>query len=365
MKYSKDGVTWYKLGAHNWKDFDGDGTAPLDVVLDLSEVVEDTTVYIKLFAREKGSLIVQDYDVDSLEIYNIMPADGVHASVTLTGDEYATITATAYDDGIHHHTPEFRYSYAMAGEDVPTWTVFTTWTTVNEVTFTPSLSGDYIFRVEIRSKGRLTVDYYSIAWGVTDDGYHITSIEDSALLTGPIKDALVPTPEPSSSVTPSISPSPLASEAPVASPSAVPEAEMNSLDFAIASALGEAADMDSYTKVDVLAEDLVRVLTAPDAPVVIVQLSEDTYATITGFEVDEADALISLTLTDFNGEILLGGTEGIVDAWYFVPVDKDAAPSAVPSAAIEPEVSADPSAAVTPEPSVSAVPETSASPSAE
>ena len=60
-----------------------------------------------------------------------------------------------------------------------------------------------------------------------------------------------------------------------------------------------------------MTEDLLGVLTAEEAPVVLVQLGEETYAVIIGYTLDEEGGLISLTLADPAGDTLLGGTEGI------------------------------------------------------
>ena len=156
-----------------------------------------------------------------------------------------------------------------------------------------------------------------------------------------------PSPSPSVSASPSAS----ASAAPSASPSIAP---ISSLDYAVMSVLGEEADLGAYIEVEVLTEDLLGVLTAEEAPVVLVQLGEETYAVIIGYTLDEEGGLISLTLADPAGDTLLGGTEGILRAWYYLPAESEASPSISPSvspsaapteAALEPEASAVPASA--------------------
>ena len=154
-----------------------------------------------------------------------------------------------------------------------------------------------------------------------------------------------PQPEPAPSPAPTPSPTPSASAAPSISPSVglnaavIPTAEpISSLEFAVALALGEDADISAYTEADVAIEDLMSVLEAENAPKVIVQLGQETYAVITGYELDEQGNLISLTLTDPAGDTILGGTEGILKAWYYAPAEALATPSVTPA----PSVSAEP-----------------------
>jgi hypothetical protein len=270
-----------------------------------------------------------------LNLYNIMPVFTATLMATPSSDVSITLN-TAADDGGYGNVKEYRYSYALAGQSKTTWVSFTSWVNSSSVTFTPSLSGNYMFKADVRSKGRLTTDATAEAT-YEDRGYYLESLEDM------MTEAL---PEPEASPTPTPSATPSASTVPSASaaPSAVLEPEMSSFDFAVLAALGEGTDVSGYTESDVAIDGLLGVLEAENAPTVIVQLGEDTYAVITGYTVDEAGNLTSLTLTDPTGEVILGGTEGIIKAWYYVPAE--AAPSATPA----PSISAvpPPSASVAP-----------------
>ena len=80
--------------------------------------------------------------------------------------------------------------------------------------------------------------------------------------------------------------------------------------------MGKGTDIGGFVENAVLADDMMSVITADDAPLVIIQFGEDEYAVITGYRLDEAGDLIALNLIGINGEIILGGTEDITNAWY-------------------------------------------------
>ncbi|MEX1307995.1 MAG: hypothetical protein AB1Z19_05675, partial [Eubacteriales bacterium] len=150
---------------------------------------------------------------------------------------------------------------------------------------------------------------------------------------------------------------------PSASPSATPSvAPISSLEYAQNLALGEGYDINAYDKEEVLVEELLDVLTLEDAPMILVQTGEETFAVITGYEVDEEGVLISLTLTDVQGDTILGGTDGILKAWVYVAIEPEASeePSAEPSASPSGEPSEQPS----PEPEASEAPVASEEPAA-
>ncbi len=354
LQYSTDNKKWNDLSAHSWTVYNDGGAGSINVELDLAELNGDMTAYIKLNARMKNGAKIEDFAIDSFTIYNIAPVESAELAVIASGDEYVNLEAGADSGGIGH-TVEYRYSYALAGQSKMTWVPFTSWTVSDEVTFTPSLSGDYLFMVEARNKGRLTVDATAEATN-EDSGYYLKSIEDTLLPE--------PVPEPSAAPTPSeaptVIPSAVPSEAPSiepstepsASPSAAPTPELiSSLEYATIYVLGEEADLDGYTEQEVAVEDILSVLADEDAPMILVQLGEDAFAVITGYEADEDGKLTSLTLTDQMGETILGGTEGILRAWIYVPA--------------QPEISAVPSAEATPEPVASEAPVASESPSAQ
>ena len=353
LQYSTDNKRWYDLSAHDWSLYDDGSTGYIEVDLNLAELNGDADVYIKVNARMEGSAKIEDYAIDSFAVYNIAPIVSAELTAVPTGDESMTLTA-AVDDGGYAHTKEYCYSYALLGERGATWIPFTSWTTADTVTFTPSLSGDYMFKVEARHQGRLGIDAEDIAANA-DSGYYLQSQEDRMANMAELEPSASPSPSPSASEAPSPSPSvsasPSASAAPSASPSIAP---ISSLDYAVMSVLGEEADLGAYIEVEVLTEDLLGVLTAEEAPVVLVQLGEETYAVIIGYTLDEEGGLISLTLADPAGDTLLGGTEGILRAWYYLPAESEASPSISPSvspsavpteAALEPEVSAVPASA--------------------
>ncbi len=331
LQYSTDGKKWATLSAHDWRTYDDGGAGSIDVGLNLAELSGDTKAYIKVNARMKGSTKIEDDAVVALNLYNIMPVFTAALSATPSGDESVSLTTTA-DDGGYGNVKEYRYSYALAGQSKMTWVSFTSWVNSASVTFTPSLSGDYLFKVEVRSKGRLGTDITAEATN-DDSGYYLKSIDDMLLPEA--------TPEPTSE--PSTAPSAEPSTEPSAEPSTEPSAEpstqpapsvapINSLEFAQELALGENADISAYTETEVALEDLFSVLEAEDAPSVIVQLGEVVYAVITEYTVDEDGELTSLTLSDPSGETILGGTEGIIRAWYYAPIEAQAAPSAEPAA---------------------------------
>ena len=338
LQYSTDNRKWADLSAHGWKEFEDGG---LGVDLNLAELNGDTYVYIKMNVRLKNSTKIEDFTVDSFMLYNIAPVVSASLTAAPSGEEFITLTADA-DDGGYDHSKEYRYSYALAGQSKMTWVPFTSWTVSDEVTFTPSLSGDYLFMVEARNKGRLTVDATAEATN-EDSGYYLKSIEDM-LLPEPVPEpSAAPTPSEAPSVVPSEAPSIEPSTEPSARPSAAPTPEpISSLEYATIYVLGEEADLDGYTEQEVAVEDILSVLANEDAPMILVQLGEETFAVITGYEADEDGNLTSLTLTDAEGDTILGGMQGILKAWVYVPA--------------QPEVSAVPSAEATSEPVVSEAP---------
>ena len=153
---------------------------------------------------------------------------------------------------------------------------------------------------------------------------------------------LLPEPVPEPSAAPTATPSAVPSEAPSiepstepsASPSAAPTPEpISSLEYATIYVLGENPDLGDYTEQEVALEDIMSVISTEEAPVVIVQLGEGAFAVITGYEADEDGNLTSLTLTDAEGDTILGGMQGILKAWVYVPAQPEvsAAPSGEPS----------------------------------
>ncbi len=349
LQYSTDNKKWNDLSAHDWSVYDDGGTGSINVELDLAELNGDMTAYIKLNARMKNSTKIEDSDVDRFDIYSIGPVSSVDMGVLDTDENYALIEASAVSS--FAHTAEYRYSYALAGQSKMTWIPFTSWTVSDEVTFTPSLSGDYLFMVEARSKGRLTVDATAEATN-EDSGYYLKSIEDM-LLPEPVPEpSAAPTPSEAPTVIPSAVPSEAPSTEPSTEPSASPSATpapklISSLEYATSYVLGENADLDSYTEQEVALEDILSVLADEDAPMILVQLGEETFAVITGYEADEDSNLKRLTLTDQMGETILGGTEGILRAWVYTSA--------------EPEVSEAPSETPSGEPSIEPAPESEAS----
>ncbi len=357
LQYSTDNKKWNDLSAHDWSVYDDGGTGSINVDLDLAELNGDMTAYIKLNARMKNSTKIEDSDVDRFDIYSIGPVSSVDMGVLDTDENYALIEASAVTS--FAHTAEYRYSYALAGQSKMTWIPFTSWTVSDEVTFTPSLSGDYLFMVEARSKGRLTVDATAEATN-EDSGYYLKSIEDM-LLPEPVPEpSAAPTPSEAPSAVPSVVPSEAPSIEPSTEPSASPSATpapklISSLEYATSYVLGEEADLDGYTEQEVAVEDILSVLTDEDAPMILVQLGEDAFAVITGYEADEDGKIKSLTLTDQMGETILGGTEGILRAWIYTSAEPEV--SEAPSETT-PEASAEPSDVLeaTPEATASASP---------
>ena len=168
----------------------------------------------------------------------LQPVESVALEATLNGvDESITLAATPM--GGDGHTKEYMYSYALAGQSKTTWVTFTSWIESDNVTFTPSLTGDYLFKVEARHQGRLGIDAEDIAANA-DSGYYLQSQEDRMANMAELEPSASPSPSPSASAAPSPSPSvsasPSASAAPSASPSIAP---ISSLDYAVMSVLGE------------------------------------------------------------------------------------------------------------------------------
>ncbi len=344
LKVSSNGVNWYSLAAYDWTEYDDGGSGSIDVDLDLSGFSADTKLYIRLNTRIQGSTTVEDYSVDSFNIYSIAPVTTAELAATLSGEEYVTLTTTA-DDGGFNNDKEYLYSYALAGKTTTTWVDFTSWITSDEIVFKPSDSGDYMFKVQVKSAGRTKVDIIAKA---TNDlaGYHLESVEDLLFTAAEAE----PEETVSATATPVPSPTVSASAAPSATPTASADAvsiaaepEMTSLEFAQGLALGEDADISAYTETEVKAEDLLNVVTLEEAPKVIIQLGEDVYSVITGYALNEAGEVVGFIITDQTGETILGGTEGILKAWYYVPaVEATPAPtaSAIPSPTIAPSASA-------------------------
>ncbi|MEX1307917.1 MAG: S8 family serine peptidase [Eubacteriales bacterium] len=361
LVYSTNGRNWYGLSAHPWTEYDDSGTGSIDVNLNLVELSGKNNVTIRLKARIEGNTKIEDYSDDSFELYNIAPVQTAELAAVVSDEEYITLTTTT-DDGGYNKVKEYRYAYAMAGKRTNTWVYITSWVTADEITFTPSDSGDYKFRVQVRSQGRSGIDAKAFADNA-EDGYYLASLEDVALLQ--IEEEASASP----SASPSVSPSASAEASPSAeasadssasiSPSASPSAsaadkpdDISSLEYAQLMALGEEAKISDYTETEVLMADVLSIIMVEDAPVVVVQLGEDVYAVITGYALDETNALVGLTLTDQNGETILGGTEDILRAWYYTAIEPEAAASVTPELSTAPEVEAEEEAEATPTPTV-------------
>ena len=174
LQYSTNNKKWYTLSAHDWTAYDDDGTDYILVNLNLAEISGDTLVYIKVNARMKNSAKIEDFAIDSFMVYNIAPLTSVDLSATLNSTD-VSVTLEASASGGIGHTREYMYSYALAGQKKTTWITFTSWIESDTVTFTPSLTGDYLFRVEARSKGRLKADVEDTATNASS-GYYLKSL---------------------------------------------------------------------------------------------------------------------------------------------------------------------------------------------
>ena len=351
LQYSKDGKRWYTLSAHDWSTYNDMGYGSINVGLSLVELCGDTDVFIKLNARMKNGTRIEDFSIDSLSMYNIAPVVTASLTASPSGEEYITLTTTAGDGG-YGHSKEYQYSYALAGQSKRTWVPFTSWASSAQVTFMPSLSADYLFKVDVRSKGRIKTDITAEATN-EDNGYHLKSMEDITKQAVPEPSA-AQMPEAEASTSPSAAPSAEPGASPSLIPSETPEASINGLDYTLTIALGSDVCVEDFIAVETAIEDLPNVLATGRVPVVV-QLGESNYMAMIGYELDEQGELASLSLAGQSGEIILGGTEDIVKAWYYIPVEPEVSPSASPetSASAEPSVSVEPSSEVAPVPNAS------------
>ncbi len=336
---------------------------------------------------------------NTLKRYDLMPIDYVSLSVEKTGDAFVTLDAAPdvdpnYIETIHVY---YQYFYQRLGESG--WTAFTSWVNASSTTFTPTIAGEYAFRVEAVNLGRNGYDAFAENAGL--NGYYLETAEMAQVpvLSDETEETLVPqkgeteetTPTPTLSGTPDpepvetleIDPTPSAEPTPV--PETVPETspsteeagalEITSLALAQSRALSDVTgkvvtaqavmaenDIEDAYGVKTVEIETRDISDAFDqGEMVIIQTSEVRYAVLEDIELDGEGHVAAMWVIDEQGESIIGGADDILSAWYYMMAE---VPDNTPEPMTEPEPAGD-NDSLEPEPTTAPEPEPEPTPEVE
>ena len=385
---SSDKRVWTVVEGYEWTVYNSSVSAELA----LPEMVGDSTFYVRVDARTVGRYGKDFSRIIAIERYDLIPVRDVALSVETSGDTFVTLLAQADIEAGYEDATEvyYRYYYQLVGSKG--WTAFTSWAKAPSTTFTPTISGDYIFRVEAVNWGRNGFD--AAAENAGTSGYYLETVADIALIaeeSEPLPEVdedkaeapeASPEPtsetaeelEPSMAPTPGVSPEPSISPEPSADPLMVEEAkveeeptEVTSLAFAQSEAIGAVlgqrvtpeAVMETNTieqtfgvqRVEI--EELRNVDWFAMNQVIVLQLADQVYGVLDFVSVDENGNIIGVLAYDAQGEILLGGFDDVISAWYYVIAEEApiaVAPEPTPSPEATPNLESEPTPSIEPIP---------------